>query len=392
MCYPHFNGLCAFIIVSFISVMLPTGDACQLSGQLASTSLAENWVRDQISNESTFAEHLNQNKWKIRWQFMSAYYKARASQQSVFAKYLDILGAGEILDFLEAVHPSCHSQAHELGAAIFAQLKDVNLALRVCDTRCTSGCMHGIMQAAFRGATIEDVTRQMGNFCSGGEMSRTHKPGNCAHGIGHSLMGLSGHDVEASLNACSAFAEPAMAYYCATGVFMEDQVTEKTAERNASARLLASTNPHFPCDVHNQFPAACYRYHVARMIQFFRGDRSKVVQACLALPRSSQLGCLHGYGTAHIGAIAYNPNVIAKICSHGTSEGQAMCIEGAIEKLADFSEEKAKAACDALDGENAVVCDAAAQEKMYRLHKPTMPLYYGQSAHIRKTVHSSRKQ
>ncbi len=51
-----------------------------------------------------------------------------------------------------------------------------------------------------------------------------------------------------------------------------------------------------------------------------------------------------------------------------------MCIEGAIEKLADGNEQKAWAACASLVGENAIVCKAAAREKMYRLHKPTMPL------------------
>jgi hypothetical protein len=52
-----------------------------------------------------------------------------------------------------------------------------------------------------------------------------------------------------------------------------------------------------------------------------------------------------------------------------------MCIEGVTEKLSDYDERRAVAACAVLDGANAEVCRAAAQEKMYRLDKPTMELY-----------------
>ena len=52
-----------------------------------------------------------------------------------------------------------------------------------------------------------------------------------------------------------------------------------------------------------------------------------------------------------------------------------MCIEGAVEKLAEYHEAQAHAACATLAGGMADLCTTAAREKMYRLHKPTIELY-----------------
>ena len=58
-------------------------------------------------------------------------------------------------------------------------------------------------------------------------------------------------------------------------------------------------------------------------------------------------------------------------------EDQIMCIEGVIEKMADFDEARAMAVCSILTGDHAKICQAGAREKMYRLEKPTMILYRG---------------
>ena len=73
--------------------------------------------------------------------------------------------------------------------------------------------------------------------------------------------------------------------------------------------------------------------------------------------------------------IGRHPALLPAVCLHGIPEDQIMCIEGAIEKLADFNEEKAQAACATLDGGMADLCQTAAREKMYRLHKPTIELH-----------------
>jgi hypothetical protein len=200
-------------------------------------------------------------------------------------------------------------------------------------------------------------------------MATMHKPGNCAHGIGHALMALTAGDLGRSLELCGAFGRPAMAYYCATGVFMEFHTSQRQA--------LQGRPLHFPCETH-PFPAACYRYRGQSMLRALGGYPTRLAEECLALPRARRLGCFHGLGAAAISNIARSPGLLPAVCSHGLAEDQAMCIEGAIEKLGDYDEARAQAACATMAGEGAAVCQAAAREKMYRLDKLTMPLYAGQ--------------
>jgi hypothetical protein len=117
---------------------------------------------------------------------------------------------------------------------------------------------------------------------------------------------------------------------------------------------------------------------VQHLLRTFGEDRDRVVQECLHLPQARRLGCFHGLGAASTRAIGRHPALLPAVCLHGTPEDQIMCIEGAIEKLADDHEEQARAACASLAGVLADICQAAAREKMYRLHKPTIALYLTQ--------------
>jgi len=301
--------------------------------------------------------------------FKREYFSAGGRKRPVFAKYLSVLGAEKILDVLEAIYPLCHGEAHELGQAIFARVKEINLALRECKTRCTTGCMHGVLMEAFGKATLLDVTTQMVSFCGESELTQMHRSGNCAHGMGHALMISSGHDIQKSLTACSSFPNLAMEYYCATGVFMEHMMTGKSKHRRPESL-------HSPCDLYTRYPAACYRYKVPQLLHALGGDTDKIVDACSALAPALRLGCFHGVGAAHIRAIARKPGLLSTVCRHGTPDERVICIEGAIEALAEFDEPRAMAACATLDGESAVVCSAAARGKMYSLTKPSMALYY----------------
>ena len=60
----------------------------------------------------------------------------------------------------------------------------------------------------------------------------------------------------------------------------------------------------------------------------------------------------------------------------GNHNERIMCIEGIIEKTADFNEEEAMNICKFIEeGEYREVCESAAREKMYRLDKPSIGLY-----------------
>lgn len=339
--------------------------------------------QEQDINEDSFLHdiemgtkntHENEKQPKItvdfetKEQFEEEYSTSGPNKRQLYDKYLPKLGAEWILSWLEDRFPSCHGQAHELGQAIYAHVNDLGLALMECKTGCTSACMHGILMEAFGKSSLTEITEMMDSFCKNEEMAKFHKPGNCAHGIGHALMAVSGHDIEKSISACSSFPNPAMGYYCATGIFMEYLDTGRRDDY--SERGL-----HFPCDKYTQYPAACYRYKIPYILKEFDGNIEKIANECLGLPKSLRLGCFHGLGNANIRAILKKPQRLYDICHYGTPDDQSICIEGVIEKLADFNEQKANAACRTLLGNRAEICWAAAKDKMYRLNKPTMKLY-----------------
>lgn len=313
--------------------------------------------------------------------FALDYFSAGAHKRPVFEKHYDALGARGILDFLESANPMCHEEAHDLGQVVLARSESVGAALRQCLTRCTSACMHGILKGALAekpaagspaGASLSmEAVRETAALCDDPVMARIHKPGNCAHGMGHAFLMNTRYDLAPALAACSAFKDTPMQYHCATGIFMEYLFTGRPQDPRLD-------DLEFPCDTIDRFPAACYRYKVFEMIRKFGEDREKAVAVCLGLPRARRLGCFHGIGASYVRAVFDDPGLIADVCRQGNADDQTMCVEGVVEKLAEYDEAHALAACAKLEGGPAAVCRAAAKEKMYRLDKPSFPLYFAQ--------------
>jgi hypothetical protein len=299
--------------------------------------------------------------------FKLEYQQARGKTRLVFAKYLPSLGAGPMLDYLEQIHPACHVQAHDLGRALYALRGDVGVALRECGTRCTSACMHGVVGEAFGNSDPASIAEKMSSFCDSGAMKELYRPGNCAHGIGHALMFTTGDDVDAALNACLYFHQPGMRYYCATGIYMELLVPVNKGK----ARPVL----HDPCDLHPEFAAACFRYRARTLLREGQ-TRDKLLDACLALDEPMRRGCFHGLGSTLISLLVSEPNLLRTYCTQGSAEDQALCVEGAMEKLADFNRDAARPVCDVLGPDLKKICLDAVESGMYALDKPTMRFYF----------------
>jgi mono/diheme cytochrome c family protein len=351
---------------------------------------------------------------RLARRFEKQYWKAEGGDlRPLFDAWVPRIGTAYILAFLERSYPLCHGQSHDLGRAVFAHFRDVNAAIAECGKGCTSGCMHGVLMEAFGGGPedcrddpdsggaeaigegvcatlveasrdIEEVARSMDTFCVEGDMARLHEPGNCAHGIGHALMVVTDHDFEQSLRACASATDPAMGYYCATGVFMEALVTDQRDDP-------IEHGLHHPCDAGSAYPAACYRYQGHHMRRALDGDTARMIAECLALPARDRRGCFHGLGAAHLLDVAREPQSLADVCLHGTHLDQAFCVEGAIEKLADFRPDLAAHACRPLLGEIGEVCRSAAEGGMYRLDKPLMPYYTEGAADPPATERAARE-
>ncbi|MDE3226498.1 MAG: hypothetical protein KGN30_13930 [Nitrospirota bacterium] len=333
-----------------------------------------------VEDIETAAEHSpHASAWKTvgqksREQFV-ADYRAAEDKRQVFEQYEPVLGAAALLDFLDLTYPLCHEQAHDLGRAIYTHSQDLGASLRACATRCTSGCMHGVLAQALAHADRRDGPADLQQACNAPELAQTHKPGNCAHGVGHALMHASANNLDRALLGCRRFSDPGMEYYCATGVYMEYRAHVRAARE--AGEPIAQQTLHFPCDRETRFPAACYRYMLRSIRHTLGADRQRLKRECQTLPDRQRIGCFHGLGAIYVRSVAKRPALLPELCETERSEDRAVCIEGAIEKLADFDEARAREACAELTGPLEAACRAAADEKMYRLNKPTLRLYIG---------------
>jgi len=304
--------------------------------------------------------------------------------RDIYEEYLDAVGANGLISSIETLFPSCHSEGHDLGKVIYAQLNNIGEALRTCQKSCYSGCLHGVLMEAFTGfeeeekmhdhaeevptshrhVAVDDVRGQIEGFCDRPEVSRLYKIGDCVHGVGHALMYLSDYDIPKALALCELLEDKPLIYYCATGAYME-YVTLRAAEDAETHSLF------YPCDT-QPYPAACFRYKMTQVIaRHYQQNRTfeELVEYCSGLNKAARLGCFHGLGNAHIGYVALQRIRLADLCQYGSSDDQYVCIEGAVERLAKYHPEKAAEACASLQGWQNELCQQGLKNKMYPLDK-----------------------
>ena len=307
----------------------------------------------------------------LRQRFLSEFKSAPPEKRrTVLEAWVPRLGVAGLLDALETGFPSCHDHAHELGKAAYAVTHDMPAVLQACQTRCVSGCMHGVLMEAFteRPGSLRD---RIATLCDGEAFRQIHKKGDCIHGVGHGAAYVSDYDIPRALTLCESVGERAYQYYCASGAYMQ---LFMTYQRQISAR-----DDQYPCDEARRFAAACYRYKVFFMLSRAAGRGEgieAVIKQCLGLPSRVQPACFHGIGHASVGPVAQTPARIHDVCERGPAPAQWLCIQGVVEKLAEFDEATAQRVCGELQGKNAEVCREAARNKLYGTRKVGIEHYF----------------
>lgn len=306
---------------------------------------------------------------ELRKLFLDDYQAADRNVRPIFKQYFATLGADGILDVLEQRNALCHAEAHDLGKEILIQVQELGAALQICGNRCSSGCMHGLLWQAFAGdaneaqqhLSLETIKPKIKSICENKAVLDTYEPGNCAHGIGHGIMVLSGYELGEALQSCKAFETKPLEYYCVSGVFMEyDSQPSPTAK---------DLSQNYPCDTYKEFPSACYKYRTRHFLAKAKGNTAVVAEECSTLEPMQRHGCFYGLGATYFFPLAKKPERLATICKFGDAQDQAMCISGAVEYLADLQPATAQLACATLTGENAKRCAEAIRNKRYGLEK-----------------------
>ncbi len=301
-------------------------------------------------------------------------------KRELYERYIGVIGANGVLEGIQELWPGCHSEAHALGYVIYDKVKDVGTGLQVCADGCYSGCMHGVLMEAFGGLSdpedpeghvdLAHIKEAMDDVCFKNDAMRdSYSPGDCAHGVGHAVMYLADYDVPQAVGYCKEFDDPVMDYYCATGAYME-YVTEND-------RKDAITKPPlYPC-TGNDFPAACARYkmvHVVSRHYLAKGEPVMLLKLCNDLKDDDRIACFHGLGNAHMTHVFRGTVPLGALCLNGTPDDNRACIEGVMERMSKYHNERAKEVCTQVAGTAKEICDQAVQNGMYSMTKD-MSLY-----------------
>jgi hypothetical protein len=144
-----------------------------------------------------------------------------------------------------------------------------------------------------------------------------------------------------------------------------EYVTERDTQDAATKGFL------YPCDRY-VYPAACARYKMVHAVRrhYEAGKTTEALrQQCAALSGQLRIGCFHGLGNAHMPHIATGKIGIRQVCLNLGEVEEFVCIEGAMERMAKFHEERALQVCQELGGRSKKTCLAAVANKMYSMNK-----------------------
>jgi hypothetical protein len=353
--------LCCFVLLLLSACYHTTGNAV----------VDLNSSVEKLDNSTLFVEQATVQK--ERTVFTEKLKTADTNKRTLYEEYIGIIGANGILESIETIWPLCHNEAHDLGKVIFANLKDIGQSLRICGSRCRTGCMHGVLMEAFTQAKIDDeeghidaakLKTKLKEICfNNSEMISTYGLGECAHGVGHALMFLNGYNIKKTLNACTEFDNTTLEYYCATGGYMEYNLV--------FAHNTGQTT-FYPCDTFD-YPAACMLSRagsVATKMYQEGKNMSDVIAACKQLDGKYRLGCFHGIGNAYSGFFTSGNINLTELCSSKLSEDeQTVCIEGAMEHIGKYQPDAVSKICEELGGNKRGLCLTAGKHKLYSLEK-----------------------
>jgi hypothetical protein len=292
-------------------------------------------------------------------------YGERELPREIIEKYYGLIGPENMLAVIEG-DSYCHIKGHNIGFVIFKQTGDVERSMRICSDKCTSGCLHGVINALFSEQAANKNAREVHTNLSNikpvikevcATAGKTSKKGAavCPHGIGHALFAMSEYDPGKASDYCLEFEAENEKFDCANGVFMEYFSNKTSGENNGICS-------------ENVFPTACYRYKFFYLTR--QNDSGIVAEECLGeQDEKVRWGCFNGLGFAFAQKVRKGEVDIKNICSGPLPADRQGCLEGVISVIATYDLREAELICAALDSPDKEMCQAAIKLTLWRMAK-----------------------
>jgi hypothetical protein len=294
--------------------------------------------------------------------------------------------AARALDLLVASTPAlvadAHGIAHGLGINAYRSPETLAETFSACPPTQMSGCYHGVIQGYFLAVQREGRTADaalLDGVCA------PHRPNNalyfqCAHGLGHGVMALTGSDLRAALNTCDLATDAFVRENCYGGVFMENIVSVTHPHHTADAHAghgapaggaqddadahahhaapaadphaghgehahhaaepplapLDRSDPLHPCTaVDARYHRQCYLNQTSAILYFNRGDVNAAARTCARAPAGMVDVCLESLGRDVVALAARHPGRTASLCT-GTGSAAGPCLRGAAQTLTNM--------------------------------------------------------
>lgn len=255
------------------------------------------------------------------------------------AKTLGTKGALAILHERKQVDAklstNCHEPMHEIGRVAFVEYGSVAEAYAHADYTCWGGYLHGVVEAAFRGKHISDISSEaIRSLCDSvkekGEKSFEYF--SCVHGLGHSLMFVSDNDLLWSLTHCDNLSSVWETRQCQNGAFMQNLFSNYN---DHASEFAATDDLHFPCSVmEERFQDVCYQVQGKLILDRTKWNFTDAFHVCTTIASSTlQSACASGLGAGVSNFAKYDPKRVSTLCAEAAGPLDDSCLYGALTDL-----------------------------------------------------------
>jgi hypothetical protein len=265
------------------------------------------------------------------------------------------------------VRVACHDLTHVIGHAAGELYDDLATAYARGDPFCAGGYYHGVTASVVAKMGAAKVLEETNTVCADLRKQEEHsfRHYSCAHGLGHSFMGLYENELLESLKTCDTLKDGWERDACYGGVFIEN-VTTVSNPSNPS-KYLKADQPLYPCtDVETRYKNQCYDKQAAYALYTQNDDYAKVFDLCATVEEEPHPACYQGLGASaaahnikYVTGDAARAKATRELCMVGQdNEARSNCVMGAVRNLIHYynSDEQAKALCESLDADLRTVC------------------------------------